>query len=78
MTGSLEGVREVVRTLVRLVEFGCASVVFAEIIRLEVLFTMGSRRSREFAVPGLFVTCVCIVRNVSSSKLGRPSFRRPL
>ncbi len=33
---------------------------------------------RVFAVPGPFGPCVCSVRIVSSSKLGRHSFGRPL
>ena len=51
-TGSLEGVREVVWPLsVHLVRFGCVSGDYAQVIRLEVLFSMGSRRCRGFAVP---------------------------
>jgi hypothetical protein len=60
---------------------GCIVYVscgYAEVIRLEMLFSMGFRRCREFAVPGLFETSVCFVRIVSSSKLGRHSFGRPL
>ena len=44
----------------------------------EILVLLGSRLDRGFAVPGPFGTCVCFVRIVSSSKLGRLSFGRPL
>ncbi len=44
----------------------------------EMLVLLGSRLCRGFAVPGPFRTYVCFVRIVSSSKLGRLSFCRPL
>jgi len=43
------------------------SRVCAHVIRLEVLFSMGSRRGRGFAVPGPHGTCECFVKPVSSN-----------
>ena len=52
MTGSLEGIRVVVRTLhVCQFVWGSVSSDCARVVRLEVLFLMGSRRFRGFAVP---------------------------
>ncbi len=48
------------------------------VIRLGDTGLMGSRRMCVFAVQGPFGTYVCFVRIVSSSKLGRLSFLRPL
>ena len=74
-----EGVRVVVRDLwVCLVMFGVDACDFARVIRLEVLFIMGSRRSLGFAVPGPRGTCVCFVSLVFPSKLVRRGFLRPL
>ena len=74
-----EGVRVVVSGLcVCLVVFGVDAIDFAEVIRLEVLFLMGSRRCRGFAVPDPRGTCVCFVSLVFPSKLVRRVFLRPL
>ena len=61
-----------------LVRFGGDACDFFEVIWLEVLFSMGSRRSRGFAVPGPGGTCVCFVSLVSPSKLVRRVFLRTL
>jgi hypothetical protein len=62
LTGSLEGVREVVWPPgVRLVWFACVSGACAQVIRLEVLFSMGSRQCRGFAVPGKWLLYPCDV-----------------
>jgi hypothetical protein len=66
LTGSLEGVREGARTRsICFLVFGCVSGGCAQVIRLEVLFSMGSRRERgicpirECAVPARLRLSAC-------------------